>query len=104
MIFEEPDNENNYIEGKFIVMKESAIGMIKDCILYYQNLFEEASAAIQKDIWLDVSKFVLSIVKGVEDIEQQNNTSSGYKTPPVLPCELVGLCSHQFNKIVNELM
>ena len=102
VIFEEPDDENNYIEGKFIVMKESAIGMIKDCILYYQNLFEEASAVIQKDIWQDVSKFVLSIVKGVEEIEQQNNTSSGYKTPPALPCELVRLCSHQFNKIVNE--
>lgn len=102
VISEEPDDENNYIEGDFIVMKESAIGMIKDCGLYYQNLFEEASAAIQKDLWRDVSKFVLSIVKGVEEIEQQNDTSSGYKTPPVLPCELVGLRSHQFNEIVNE--
>ena len=86
------------------MIKESAIGMIKDCGLYYLNLFEEACAAIQEDIWRDVSKFVLSIVKGVEEIEQQNDTSSGYKTPPVLPCELVGLCSHQFNKIVNEQM
>ena len=50
----------------------------------------------------DVSKFVLFIVKGVEEIEQQNNTSSDYETPPVLPCKLVGLCSHQFNEIVNE--
>ena len=38
---EEADNENNYIEGSLFVMKTNAIAMIKDCGLFYQNLFEE---------------------------------------------------------------
>ena len=102
VIFEEPDDENNYIEGGFVVLKANAIGMIKDCGLYYQRLFDEAPSAIQKDIWRDVSKFVLSIVIGIEEIEQQNDASSGFKVPPVLPCELVQLRSYEFNEIVAE--
>ena len=82
--------------------KENAIGMVKDCGLWYQSIFEDMHSSIQKVIWRDVSKFVLSIVIGIESIEQQNDASSGYELPPVLPYELVALRSHEFNEIVVQ--
>ena len=99
VIFEEADNENNYIEGSFIVTKESALGLVKDCGLYFQNVLEQLSAPVQKGVWRDVAKFMLSVVIG---IEQQNDASSGYKVPPVLPHELVKIRSYEFNAIVSE--
>mmetsp|Transcript_25482 Transcript_25482/g.53099 ORF Transcript_25482/g.53099 Transcript_25482/m.53099 type:complete len:719 (+) Transcript_25482:100-2256(+) len=102
VIFEEADDDNNYIEDDFIVPKEYAIAMIKDCGLFYQKTFMEATPAMQKDLWRDVSKFVISIVIGIEEIGQQKDTSSGYKVPPVVPCELIKLRSFEFNQIVNH--
>ena len=75
--------------------------MCLDC-LYYQTLFDEVPPLVQKDLWRDVSKFVLSLVIGIEGIEGQNDSSSGYKVPPVLPHELVKLRSYEFNAIVAE--
>ena len=102
VIFEEPDDEVNYINGGYIVKSADAISMIKDCGLYYQNLFDEVPPLVQKDLWHDISKFVLSLVIGIEGIEGQNDASSGYKVPPVLPHELVKLRSYEFNVIVAE--
>ena len=51
VIFTEPDDENNYIKGGFIVKKADAINMIKDCGLYYQELFDELPPPVQKDVW-----------------------------------------------------
>jgi len=99
VIFEEPDNEVNYINGGYIVKSANAISMIKDCGLYYQNLFDEVPPLVQKDLWRDISKFVISLVIGIEG---QNDASSGYKGPPVLPHELVKLRSYEFNAIVAE--
>ena len=38
----------------------------------------------------------------VEVIDEQNDANSGYKVPPVLPHELVKLCSCEFNEIVTK--
>ena len=102
MIFEELDDEVNYINGGYIAKSANAISMIKDCGLYYQNLFDEVPPLVQKDLWRDISKFVLSLVIGIEGIERQNDVSSGYKVPPVLPHKLVKLRSYEFNAIVAE--
>ena len=102
VIFEEADDDNNYVEDGFIVPKENAIAMIKDLGLFYQKTLEEATPAMQKDLWRDVSKFVISIVIGIEEIEQQKDISSGYKVPPVVPCELIKLRSFEFSQIVNH--
>ena len=102
VIYEEHDDEVNYIQGGFVVKRADAIGMIKDCGLYYQSLFDEVPCSVQKGVWRDVSKFVISIVIGIEQIEEQNDTSSGYKVPPVLPSELVQLRSYEFNEIVAQ--
>ena len=89
VIFEEADDENNYIADGFVVTKENAIAMIKDCGVFYQNLFVELPLPVQKKVWRDVSKFVLAIIIGIQRIELQSDISSGYKLPPVLPHELV---------------
>ena len=82
--------------------RTNAICMIKDCGLYYPNLFDEVPPLVQKDLWCDISKFVLSLVIGIERIKGQNDSSSGYKIPPILPHELVKLRSYEFNAIVAE--
>lgn len=102
VLFEESDEDNNYITGDYVVKKKDAISMVKDCGLWFENIFDGLDSTTQTAIWRDVSKFVLSIVIGVEDIEQQNDTSSGYELPPVLPYELVALRSHQFNEIISQ--
>ena len=43
VIFEESDDEVNYINGGYIVKSENTISIIKDCGLYYENLFDERS-------------------------------------------------------------
>ena len=45
---------------------------------------------------------MISIVRRIDRIEQQHDSSTGYKAPPVLPCELVKLRSHEFNKILDQ--
>ena len=102
VIFEEADNENNYIECGFVVMKTNAIGMIKDCGLFYQNMFEELHSLVQNDVCRGVAKFVLSLVIGIEGIEKQNDSSTCYKVALVLPYELVELCGYEFNEIVAK--
>ena len=100
---EEPD-EFNFIQDDFVVSKADAIVMIKDCGLFYCKLFDELPVPIQDEVWrhVDVAKFVLALVCGIEDIEQQNDSSSGTQVPPVLPIELIQLRSHEFNIIVSE--
>ena len=102
VMFEELDKENNYIVGCYVVKKKDAISMVKDCGLWFQSIFDSLHSTIQTVIWRDVSKFVLSIVIGIESIKKQNDASSGYELPPVLPYELAALRSHEFNEIVTQ--
>ena len=56
------------------MIKTDAISIIEDCSLFYQNLFDQVPPLVQKDVWRNVAKFVLSLV-GIEEIEQQNDSS-----------------------------
>ena len=80
------------------MIKENATAIIKDLGLYYENLFDKVPPAVKKEVWRGISNFVLSLVEG---IEEQNDVSSGYTVPPVLPHELVKLCN-EFNAIVTK--
>jgi len=90
LIVEENDEENNFVKKDFVLPKEDAVGMIKDLGLFYKSIFEELSPVLQKEVWKDISKFVLSLVIGFEGIEEQSDASSGYN---VLPSDLVKLRS-----------
>ena len=76
--------------------------MIKDFVIFYKIIFEDLSPVVKKEVWKDISNFVLSLVLGFEEIEEQNDSSTGSKAPPVLPSELVKLRSFEFNEIVAE--
>ena len=102
VIFEESDEENNCIAGGYVVKKKDAISIVKDCGLWFQSIFDGLHSTIQIVIWRDVSKFVLSIVIGIESIKKQNDASSGYELPPVLPYQLAALRSHEYNEIVTQ--
>ena len=48
IIFEETDDEHNYIKGVFVVTKANAFGRIQDYCLFYQNIFEGLPPLVQK--------------------------------------------------------
>ena len=100
-LYEELD-DCSFIQSNYVVKKETAVAMIKDCGRFYELIFEASSPSIQKDIWQDASKFTISIVEGIQEIEQQHSKSSGSKVPPVMPYDLVQLRSYEFNKIIEE--
>ena len=97
------NQEDCYVDSGWIVKKEDAVAFIKDCGLFYQNLFEHQLTPVDQDeVWRDIAKFVVSIIKGLDGIEQQHESSSGHKLPPVLPSELVKVRSHEFNGIISQ--
>jgi len=70
LIFEENDEENSFAKKDFVVTKDNAVGMIKDFGLLYKNIFEELYPVLQKEVWKDISNFILSLVirfKGIEE-------------------------------------
>ena len=50
--------------------KDSAVAMIKNCGHHCKDAFEAATPDIQEWLWRDVSKLVISIVKGIDCVEQ----------------------------------
>ena len=101
-IFDDESTEFNFLHDGFVVSLEDAIALKKDCGLFYCEWSNESSLPIQNEEWRDVAKFVLALVGGIEEIEQQNDKSTGTKIPPVLPHDLIQLRSYEFNEIVSE--
>ena len=56
--------------------------MIKDFGIFYKIIFEDLSPVVKKEVWKDISNFVLSLVLGFERIEGRSESSPGSKAPP----------------------
>ena len=102
VFFDDESTEFNFLHDGFVVSLEDAIALKKYCGLFYCEWSNESSLPIQNEEWRDVAKFVLALVGGIEEIEQQNDKSTGTKIPPVLPHDLIQLRSYEFNEIVSE--
>ena len=76
---EEEYKEDCYTTGSYVVEKVSAVAMIKDCDHHCKDVYEAAIPDIQEWLWRDVSKLVISILRGIDRIEQQHDSSSGYQ-------------------------
>jgi hypothetical protein len=85
-----------------VVDRMSVEEVIRDCGIYFTEIYDALSEEEKVRTWKDVGTYVLAVIAGVGEIRACEEATAVQAVPPILPHQLVLLRSYEFNDLLLE--